>query len=104
MATKKTDRIAPVCFHINRPGLFAQSEPLVSHARGILVGLVDVVGDRLLLAYHRLGQQRVLLEELAHLAFGDLLQNGLGFVGVLGVLLHGLHGDLALVLHNLCGA
>ena len=85
-------------------GLFAQCETLVSDNRRLFVCLVDEVGDRLFLAHYGLSQQRVLLEELAHLAFGDLLKDGFGLVGVLGVLLHRLDGDLALMLHNLCGA
>lgn len=84
--------------------LLAQRETLVSDNRSLLVRLVDELGDRLLFAYHRLVQQRVLLEELAHLTLGDLLEDSLGLVGVLGILLHGLDGDLTLVLHDLRGA
>ena len=62
---------------------------------------MDKLGDRLLLTYHRLVEQRILLEELAHLTLGDLLQNSLGFVGILRILLHGLDSDLALVLDHI---
>ena len=77
--------------------LLAQRETLVIDNRSLLVRLVDELGDRLLFAYHRLVQQRVLLEELAHLAFGDLFENGLGLACVLRILLHRLDGDLALM-------
>ena len=58
---------------------------------------MDILGDGLLFTDQLLIQQCVLLEELAHLAFGDLFENGLGLACVLRILLHRLDGDLALM-------
>ena len=68
------------------------------------VSLLDQLGDRLLLAYNALVQERVLLEELTHLTLSNLLKDSLWLVSVLRILLHLLKSDSLLLLNDLSWA